>query len=58
VATGKPDARSWYHAAVIADAQGRTDDAATLVDRALALHPEFDPVKADAARALLERLGR
>lgn len=53
---GPPDARIDYHAAVIANAKGRTDEAVTLLRDALDLHPAFDPIDAPLARSLLDRL--
>ena len=51
------DPRIWYHAAVIAQHDGRRADALRDYEHALALNPAFAPVFADDARAQLARLG-
>ena len=50
LAAGTQDARLWYHAGVIAAALGRTDEARTHLERALALGPALDPVARDRAQ--------
>ena len=56
LAAGTQDARLWYHAGVIAAALGRTDEARTNLDRALALGPALDPAARDRAQQALDGL--
>jgi tetratricopeptide (TPR) repeat protein len=51
-----PDPRMHYHAGVIAQHFGRTEDAKREFNRALALNPQFHPTFADDARARLKTL--
>ena len=53
---GTQDARLWYHAGVIAAALGRTDEARTSLERALALGPALDPAARDRAQQTLDGL--
>ena len=57
-AHGTPDPRLLYHAGAIRLAQGDADTGKALIQRALDLNPEFDPVGSSEARALLGRSGR
>ena len=53
LAAGTKDARLWYHAGLIALADGRADEAASNLRSALALGPALDPMsRARAANAL------
>ncbi len=53
LAAGTKDARLWYHAGLIALANGRADEAASDLQRALALGPALDPMsRTRAANAL------
>jgi len=45
-----PEPGFYYHAGMIALALGRDAEAATLLDRALTLNPEFDPMQATVAK--------
>ena len=56
LAAGTQDARLWYHAGVIAAALGRTDEARTTLERALALGPALDPAARDRAQLTLDGL--
>ena len=56
LAAGTRDARLWYHAGVIAAALGRTDEARTNLERALALGPALDPAARDRAQQTLDGL--
>jgi hypothetical protein len=53
LAFGTKDARLDYHAAMIALALGRTAEARTGLEAALALDPAFDPLQAARARQAL-----
>ena len=53
---GTQDARLFYHAGMIDAALGRTADARTMLGRALALDPSFDPFQAARARETLAGL--
>ncbi len=53
---GTRDARLYYHAGLIAQAQGRDTDARRLLSQALSINPYFDPLQARAARAALDQL--
>lgn len=53
---GARDARLFYHAGLIARAQGRTMDAERLLAEALAINPHFDPLQAGLARSTLDQL--
>jgi tetratricopeptide (TPR) repeat protein len=50
---GTPDPTLLYHAGAIRIARGKAAEGYRLVERALELSPRFDPIEADAARALL-----
>lgn len=52
-----PDARLWFHAGMISAALGERDRARGELSRALALHPNFDPLLAPLAVETLEGLG-
>ena len=52
-AHGTPDPRLLYHAGAIRLAQGDASAGKALIQRALDLNPEFDPVASSEARALL-----
>ncbi|MGH2537417.1 MAG: tetratricopeptide repeat protein [Candidatus Promineifilaceae bacterium] len=54
---GTQDARLFYHAGMIALAQGRPDEARQWLGRALALNPHFDPLQAEQARQSLQEIG-
>ena len=49
LAAGTKDARLWYHAGLIALANGRPDEAATDLRSALALGPALDPIARERA---------
>lgn len=53
---GTRDAKLYYHAGMIAHAQGRTADARRLLSEALTINPYFDLLQAPIARATLEEL--
>ena len=53
-----PEPGFYFHAGIIAEANGDKSRAKTLLAKALALNPEFDPRNAPIAKAALERLGR
>jgi tetratricopeptide (TPR) repeat protein len=53
---GTRDARLWYHAGVIAAALGRSDEARTNLERALALGPALDPDARERAQQTLDGL--
>lgn len=53
---GTRDASLFYHAGMIAHAQGRNADAAQLLNKALAINPHFDLLQAQIAEATLEEL--
>jgi tetratricopeptide (TPR) repeat protein len=53
---GTRDAKLYYHAGMIARAQGRTADARRLLSEALTVNPYFDLLQAPIARATLEGL--
>jgi Flp pilus assembly protein TadD len=57
LAMGTPDARLWLHAGMISAALGDDDRAREELSRALALHPNVDPLLAPEASRTLERLG-
>ena len=57
LALGTTDARLWFHAGMISSALGEKDRARAELSRALALHPEFDPLLAPVAAETLEDLG-
>jgi tetratricopeptide (TPR) repeat protein len=57
-AHGTPDPRLLYHAGAIRLAQGDAEAGWALIQRALDLNPQFDPVGSPEARALLGRSGR
>jgi len=57
LALGTTDARLWFHAGMISSALGEEDRARAELSRALALHPEFDPLLARVAAETLEDLG-
>jgi hypothetical protein len=56
LAAGTRDARLWYHAGLIAAANGRTADARAHLADALALGPALDPVARARAATTLEGL--
>jgi tetratricopeptide (TPR) repeat protein len=56
LALGTQDARLYYHAGMIAKAQGRVDEARGLLERALAINPHFDLLQARVAQAALNTL--
>jgi tetratricopeptide (TPR) repeat protein len=56
LAAGTRDARLWYHAGLIAAANGRTDEARGDLTRALALGPALDPMQRARATAALTGL--
>ena len=56
LAAGTPDARLWYHAGLVAAADGRADEARTDLTRALALGPALDPLSRSRAQAALQGL--
>ena len=53
---GTRDAKLYYHAGLIAQAQGRSADAQRLLSQALAINPHFDLLQASLARAALDQL--
>jgi tetratricopeptide (TPR) repeat protein len=53
---GTRDARLFYHAGMIARAQGRTAEAQRLLSEALAINPYFDVLQASVARDALSEL--
>ena len=53
---GTPEPGFYYHAGMIALAEGRNPDAARLLSRALELNPKFDPVQAPIAETSIRRL--
>ncbi len=53
---GTRDAKLYYHAGLIAQAQGRSADARRLLSEALAINPHFDLLQARVAHAALDRL--
>ncbi len=53
---GTRDARLYYHAGMIASAQGRWEDARKLLEKALEINPYFDPLQARFAHDELTRL--
>jgi tetratricopeptide (TPR) repeat protein len=57
-AHGTPDPRLLYHAGAIRLAQGDAEAGKALIQRALGLNPQFDPVGSSEARALLGRSER
>lgn len=57
LARNTADARFLYHAGMIAAARGETDRARDLLEAALELSPEFQPLQADRARQVLSDLG-
>ncbi|MFN0284128.1 MAG: tetratricopeptide repeat protein [Kineosporiaceae bacterium] len=57
LALGTPDPRLLYHAGMVAAAQSDRDRARFLLSRALTISPQFDPVQAPRARAMLGSLG-
>jgi Tfp pilus assembly protein PilF len=50
------DARLYYHAGMIALAQGQKADARQYLERALTINPYFSPLQATEATALLATL--
>jgi tetratricopeptide (TPR) repeat protein len=46
IALGTPEPAFYYHAGLIAEALGRTQEAATRLEKATHLNPDFDPVQA------------
>ncbi|MCB9787623.1 MAG: tetratricopeptide repeat protein [Deltaproteobacteria bacterium] len=56
LAHGTRDARLLYHAGAIRVAQGQVSEGRALIEEALMLAPEFDPLGAPEARRLLARL--
>jgi tetratricopeptide (TPR) repeat protein len=56
LAAGTPDARLWYHAGLIAVANGRTDEARSDLTRALALGPALDTLSRSRAQAAMAAL--
>ncbi len=48
----------YYHAGLIAQAQGDTERARELLDYALSLHPAFDPLQAPRAQQILTELNQ
>ncbi|MEW6225108.1 MAG: tetratricopeptide repeat protein [Chloroflexota bacterium] len=56
LAEGTRDARLWYHAGLIAAANGRSDEARAFLADALGLGPALDPVSRARAEAALELL--
>jgi tetratricopeptide (TPR) repeat protein len=56
LAAGTPDARLWYHAGLIAAANGRSDEARTDLTRALALGPALDVLSRTRAATALQAL--
>ena len=55
---GTKDARLLFHAGAIRFALGENAQARTLIERALALNPKFDPFESQFARELLSTLPR
>ena len=53
---GTRDARLYYHAGMIAKAQGHAADARRLLSEALSINPHFDVLQAPIARAALDQL--
>ena len=53
---GTRDPKLYYHAGMIARAQGRTAEARRLLSDALRMNPHFDPLQAPFARAVLDEL--
>ena len=53
LAAGTKDARLWYHAGLIALANGQSAEASTFLGQALALGPALDPVQRQRATAAL-----
>ena len=53
LAAGTKDARLWYHAGLIALANGQTAEASTFLADALALGPALDPIAHQRAAAAL-----
>ena len=53
---GTRDAKLYYHAGMIARAQGRTADAQRLLSEALAINPHFDLLQAPIARSTLDTI--
>jgi tetratricopeptide (TPR) repeat protein len=56
LAVGTQDAKLLYHAGMIDAALGRTADARTMLERALALDPSFDPLQVQRANETLDAL--
>jgi len=56
LAAGTADPRLWYHAGMIAAANGRTSEAKTELNRALALGPALDALARSRAEAALAAL--
>jgi tetratricopeptide (TPR) repeat protein len=56
LAAGTADARLWYHAGMTAAANGRTDEAKSGLNRALALGPALDTLSRSRAQAALVAL--
>lgn len=51
-----PDPSIHFHAGMIHASGGDRDKARSYLRSALAMNPDFDPVDADQARAMLDRL--
>lgn len=56
LARGTLDPKLYYHAGMIARAQGRTAEARRLLSEALRMNPHFDLLQAPVARAALDEL--
>ncbi|MGH3137860.1 MAG: tetratricopeptide repeat protein [Gaiellaceae bacterium] len=56
LSVGTRDSRLYYHAGMIATAQGRTAEARSLLTEALRLNPHFDVLQAPLAQAALNKL--
>jgi uncharacterized protein HemY len=50
---GTPDPKLYFHAGMIAQAEGRENDSRKLISKALSLSPNFDPIDAGEARKVL-----
>jgi tetratricopeptide (TPR) repeat protein len=50
IALGTPEPAFYYHAGLIAEALGRTQEAATRLEKAMRLNPDFDPLQAAQLR--------
>ncbi|MBV8118231.1 MAG: tetratricopeptide repeat protein, partial [Candidatus Eremiobacteraeota bacterium] len=58
VRLGTQDAEIQYHTAIVALRSGHTGEARSRLQLALSLHPDFDPLESDDARAQLAKIGR